>query len=68
MRMIFLATGGRHCCRGLEPRTNTPDSPGSPAFASRVRVIVHPFLFWSVFDATNRTCIEFAIGLFSNAT
>ena len=42
--------------------------PVSPVFASRVRVIVHPSLFWSVFYATNLSCTEFAVALFSNAT
>ena len=40
----------------------------SPAFATRVRVNVHPALSWSVFDATNSTCTECAIGLFAIAT
>ena len=46
----------------------TAPPPGSPALATRARMIVHPALFWSIFDATNRICTESAIDLFSNAT
>ena len=63
--------GSSGCTARRSSRTSkalTGPSPGSPAFAGRVRVIVHPSLFWLVFDATNRTCTEFAVALFSNAT
>ena len=47
----------------LENTHQTPPPPVSPLRAPRARVIVHPALFWSVFDAMNRTCNESAIDL-----
>ena len=56
--------------RSSSSASNAPTGPpaGSPAFATRVRVIVHPALFCSVFGATNHTRTEFVIDLLSNAT
>ena len=43
-------------------------APASPTLDKRVRVIVHPALFWSVFDATSRTCTASAEALSSKET
>ena len=60
------ACTARRCSRTSKALTGP--FPGSPAFASRIRVIVHCYFFWSVFDESNDTRTEFAVALFSNAT